>query len=274
MKKPFFIILSIVVVIVILIWLGLKIKPKPIKPLTETSPGSPDTFQLPENLPAPVERFYELVYGDTLPYVETFIISGRGRIRFQGITMPAKLRFIHTAGQGYRHLMETTFWGISILKVDEVFIDWKSRLELPFGVVENEPKIDEAANLGLWSETLMFPSVYLSTEGVRWVEIDGSTAKLIVPFKGSEDRFTVYFNEDTGLIDYMETMRWKEADDPEKTRWQAQALAWGEVNGLIMPTSFAAQWKDEDSPWLVAEIEEAVFNVDVSDYFDLEGSEK
>jgi hypothetical protein len=274
MKKPYLIILGIVVVIVLIIWLGLKIKPKPFKTLTENSIEQPDPFQMPENLPAPVERFYELVYGDKLPSIETFIISGRGRIRFQGITMPAKLRFIHTAGQDYRHLIETTFWGISILKVDEQFVDWKSRLELPFGVVENEPKIDEAANLGLWSETLMFPSVYLSTEGVRWVAVDESTAELIVPFKQSEDRFTVYFNTETGLIDYMETMRWKEAGDQEKTRWQAQALAWGVIDGLMMPTRFAAQWMDEDSPWLVADIEEAVWNVDVSNYFELNGLEK
>jgi hypothetical protein len=92
------------------------------------------------------------------------------------------LWFTHDAGKGYRHYIETTLWGVPVIKVNEHFINLKSRLALPFGVVENEPQVDEAANLGMWSETLMFPGVFLSTEGVRWEPIDATTAKLIVPF--------------------------------------------------------------------------------------------
>jgi hypothetical protein len=33
-----------------------------------------------------------------------------------------------------------------------------------------------------------------------------------------------------------------------------------------MPTLFAAQWMDEGTPWLVAEIEDVTWNVDVSEY--------
>jgi hypothetical protein len=48
------------------------------------------------------------------------------------------------------------------MKIIEDFLNQKSRLALPFGVVENEPQVDEAANLGMWSETMMFPGVFLS----------------------------------------------------------------------------------------------------------------
>ena len=67
-----------------------------------------------------------------------------------GVTMPARLRFSHQAGYNYRHYMETTFYGFPVIKVNEHFIAGHSRLELPFGVVENDPVVDAAANQGLW----------------------------------------------------------------------------------------------------------------------------
>ena len=152
------------------------------------------------------------------------------------------------------------------MKVNEHFINQKSRLALPFGVVENEPQIDEAANLGMWSETMMFPGVFLSTEGVRWEPINDTSAKLIVPFNDQEDQFKVFFNPESGLIDKMEAMRWKNAGDHEKVRWQAQVREWGEIKGWKMPVLFAAQWMDEKTPWLIARIEDVAWNVDVSDY--------
>ena len=41
--------------------------------------------------------------------------------------------------------------------VNETYLDGKSRLELPFGVIEDEPKADQAANLGLWGESAWLP---------------------------------------------------------------------------------------------------------------------
>jgi hypothetical protein len=252
------------------IWSGINITPKPFSPFPEKS-GETNTFPLPEGLPVPVERFYRVIYGDRLPEINSFVLSGRGKIRFQGITLPARLRFSHQSGKNYRHYIETAFWGLPVLKVNEHFIDGQSRLALPFGVIENEPQVNQAANLGLWSETLMFPSIYLSAIGVRWEEIDHLSARLIVPFEGEEDEFMVYFNEKTGLVDWMEAMRWKNAGDDEKTRWQAQALEWGTVRGWQMPTLFAAQWMDENSPWLVATIEDVTLNVDLSQYINNTG---
>lgn len=270
MNQPLLIILGIFVLISLLVWIGIKINPKPFAPYTDESQDL-GTFPIPDNLPEPVDRFYRILYGEEIPVIQSFILTGRGHLRFQGVTLPARLRFTHEAGKGYRHYIETTLWGVPIMKVNEHFINQKSRLALPFGIVENEPQVDEAANLGLWSETMMFPGVFLSTEGVKWEPIDKSSAKLIVPFGEGEDEFRVFFDEESGLIDKMEAMRWKNAGDDEKTLWEAQAEEWGTVNGWKMPILFAAQWMDESSPWLVARIEDVVWNVDVSEYILNEG---
>ncbi len=254
-----------VAALALLIWIGTKISPRKFPPYPETS-RAPEMQAVPGDLPEPVHRFYQVLYGPEIPKIHAFILSGRGKLRFNGVTFPARMRFTHQAGDGYRHYIETTFWGMPLLKVNEHYLNGQSRLALPFGVIENEPQVDQAANLGLWSETMMFPAIYLTAEGVRWEAVGDATARLIVPFKDGEDQFTVHFDPDSGLIAMMEALRWKNAGDEEKTLWQAQALEWGSVEGWTMPVLFAAQWMDEGSPWLVAQIEDVVWNVDVADY--------
>jgi hypothetical protein len=200
--------------------------------------------------------------------IHSAVYGGRGTVRFKGVTFPARIRFTHQAGQGYRHYMETTFWGQPLMRVNEHFLDGKTRLELPFGVVENEPKIDSAANLGLWAESLVLPSLYVTDPRVRWEPIDEVSARLIVP-RGAgegEDSFIVTFDPATGLIRSMETIRWRDAADEAKLGWRAEVRGWQEMHGIKIPASIAAVWQDEGTPWLVSQIEEAAYNVDVSEY--------
>jgi hypothetical protein len=258
-------VLGILCLFSLLVWIGLRRKPRPFTPIVRESQDK-GTFPLPDGLPDPVSRFYREIYGKNVPIIHSFVLTGRGQIRFKGIALPARLRFTHDAGKGYRHYIETTFWRKPVMKVNEHFLDGHSRLVLPFGVVENEPQVDEAANLGMWSETMMFPGVFLSTAGVSWEAIDKTLARLIVPFQDKQDTFKVSFNPTTGLIEKMEALRWKNAGDEQKVRWQAQVGEWGEVKGWKMPVLFAAQWMDEPSPWLTARIEDVLWNVDVSEY--------
>jgi hypothetical protein len=53
-------------------------------------------------MPKPVERFYNIKYGDQLPVVKTVYISGHGRIRPFGIWLPARFIMLHNTG--YDHL--------------------------------------------------------------------------------------------------------------------------------------------------------------------------
>ena len=56
---------------------------------------------------------------------------------------------VSTSGLGYRHYIEATIFGYPLLKVNERYLDSEARMELPVGIVENKPKVDIAANLGL-----------------------------------------------------------------------------------------------------------------------------
>ena len=87
------------------------------------------------------------------------MITGRAEMRIAGITFPARYRFIHDAGKGYRHYIEATFFGLPLMKVNEHFLDGNARLELPFGVTEGEPKVNQGANLALWAESMWLPRI-------------------------------------------------------------------------------------------------------------------
>jgi hypothetical protein len=225
-----------------------------------------DKVDLPDGLPAPVDRFYRTIAGDQVPVIHSAVLTGRGTARFMGVTFPTRLRFTHDAGQGYRHYMESTIFGVPLMKVNEWYLDGKGRLELPVGVVEGEPQVDMAANLGLWAESVAMPSLYLTDPRVRWEAIDDQTARLVVPFGEEEDVFTVSFDPETHLITRMEAMRWQNPGDEEKVRWWGEMLTWQTVHGVLTPTSMSVTWETEGTPWLIMELEEVVYNVDVDAY--------
>jgi hypothetical protein len=283
-------VIGFLVVLVGIIWAGLQVKPKPFPPyvglLQETK-----WIDIPANLPAPVEAFYHKVYGDRLPVIHSAVISGRAHLRFMGISFPSRFRFVHRAGYDYRHYIETCFFGKMLLKVNEHFLGGKSRLELPFGTVENEPKVDQAANLGLWGEALWFPAVLVTDGRPRWEAIDAHSASLFVPWIDGEDHFKIHFDPQTGLIASSWALRWKETSHTAKTGWSMMALAWRRLelqsagpskggqpaqparapadhiqNEALALAVSSVRWEDESSPWAVFEIEELVFNADVDDY--------
>ena len=258
-------ILGLTGLLVVLSWLGLKVQPKPFPAYPEQT-ATLNTVPLPTDLPAPVSRFYQTIIGDQVPVIQSAVITGRGKLRFRGISFPARLRFTHDAGRGYRHYIEATIYGFPLMKVNEWCLDGKSRMELPVGVIENEPKVDMAANLGLWGESVWLPSIFVTDPRVRWEPIDETSARLVVPFGDEEDSFTVAFDPETGLIRTMEALRYREATDEAKIPWLLEALEWDTFHDVLMPSLSTVTWQDEGTPWLVFEVEEIVYNVDVEEY--------
>jgi hypothetical protein len=228
-------------------WVGLQVKPAPF-PAVPRSSSQIATVPLPQGLPVPVARFYRAMYGEQIPLIRTAVISGRGWMRppgLFGLKFPIRFRFTHVAGQDYRHYIEVTLFGLPVMKVNEYYVDEKERMVMPWGVDENNPKLDQAGNLGMWAESLMWlPSLLVTDPQVRWEPIDEATALLVVPFGETQERFVVRFDPANGKVLYWEAMRYRNGLG-DKILW---------INGT---------WLDQGRPWVNFVTEQVVYNVTV-----------
>lgn len=266
-----YVVAGLIVLVPVLVRAGLRVQPKPLPSFPQSTPEM-EMLPLPaENLPTPVSRYYRAIAGDRIPVINSAVISTRGTLRFAGITFPTRFRFTHDAGQGYRHYAEVMLFGLPLLRINERFLDGQARMELPAGIIENEPKVDMAANLGLWGESLWLPSIYLTDPRVEWQPVDDTTARLVVPHADGQDSFTVFFDPATGLIERMEAMRYKDPDDAQKTLWINEARGWKEFHGLRVPSPAAVTWADEGTPWLVVDLDEVIYNADIDRYIRAKG---
>jgi hypothetical protein len=252
--------------VVLFVAFGLRMQPAQLPEYTGPTAYPVETTPLPTGLPAPVERFYRVAYPDgRLPVYHSAVISGRGTLRLMGVKFPTRYRFIHRAGYDYRHYFESTFYGFPIMKVDEHFLDGRGRMDLPFGVVENDPAVNSAGNQGLWAEMSVYPAAFLTDGRARWEAVDDLTARLYVPWHDGEQFFTVHFDPQTGHMLSMETMRAKDAKSGQ-VMWTAGIDTVPAQNGQTAKVLQSATWADEGTPWLILETENIVFNTDISEY--------
>lgn len=252
-------------------WLGLQVQPAPF-PAYPMRSGSIETTTLPQGLPKPVERFYRMTYGDTIPVIETAVLTGRATIKPFGLALPARFRFTHVAGRDYRHYIEATWFGLPFMKVNESYVDGTSRIVIPVIGNDSGPKVEQAANLGLWAESWQFPAIFLTDPRVRWEAVDDDTAILVVPFKGGvEERFVVRFDPRTGEATRTESMRYQRSDSEEKILWITTALEYGKVDGYLVNTIGTATWMSDGRPWATFRLEELQYNADVTDYVRAQG---
>ena len=116
----------ILIAIIFILWLGFQIPPRAFDP-PPVQAGAVESVPLRADLPAPVERFFRTLYGDSVPVYSSVVMTGPARIRPAGPWhLPARTRFIHETGQAYRHYIEITWFGLPIMAVDEGYVDGAS----------------------------------------------------------------------------------------------------------------------------------------------------
>ena len=270
--KVVYIILIVIAALIFIGWLGLQIKPKAFA-MPSLSTSDVKTIPLPTGLPAPVERFYRAVYGEQIPVIETAVFTGQAAIRPFGLWFPARFVFVHEAGKNYRHYIEATFFGLPLIKVNEGYLNGESFFESPMGTYYNDANTNQGANLAVWAEAGWFPSIWLTDSRVRWEAVDENTALLFVPFEDKIENFVVRFNPETGLIDSMEAMRYRDpGEGKSKILWITRNEPGAFLPGTKISAVGSATWLDMGTPWAIFTLEDALINPDVSAYIQARGN--
>lgn len=264
-KVPVVIVMGVAALVAAL-WAGLRIMPRPFG--LPVAPGpEPVKVEIPAGLPPPVERFYRASFGEKIPVVDTVVMTGRGRIRPFGVWLPARYVFVHRAGRAYRHYFEVTFFGFPFMRVNEGIVDGKSFMEGPMGTYHDDTNTNQGANLALWAEATLFPSIFITDPRVRWTAVDEAAALLTVPCGSVPETFVVRFDPATGLIDMMEAMRYRDPGEGKaKILWITRNEAPDTLPGLKPAWIGSATWLDQGKPWAMLGIEKIALNADVGEY--------
>jgi hypothetical protein len=243
-------------------WLGTQVNARSFTPPKQNS-AAYGSIHPPQGLPEPVARYVQAAFGNSIPLIKSAVIIGRAEMRINGLTLPARFKFYHDAGNAYYHLIQVTWFGIPILTVNERYLDGEGMLDLPGGLIQNEPKVNAAANQGLWAEGIWLPSVWFTDERVRWEAVDANTARLIIPNATEEEQLTVHFDPTTGLIAEVVSLRYQDKADENRQPWTSRTWGWQSLNGVQVPLEASIRWGD-DEPWVVWHVEQVIYNIDVT----------
>src|SRR3972149_899963 len=113
-----------------------------------------------------------------------------------------------------------------------------------------------------------FGSLTRAFAGRQWTR----TAILFIPFEGGEDSFVVRFDPETGLVDMLESMRYRDpGQGKSKILWITRNEPGVFIPGTKISAVGSATWLDQGKPWAFFSVEEMAYNLDVSAYIRARG---
>jgi hypothetical protein len=216
-------------------------------------------------MPAPVSRFYSVVYGPTyvkpqMPTLDPAVVTGRGSVVVAGIHIPVLFQAYYDGHGTFRREMEMTWFGKPIGKVVHGYRDDIGIYQM-LGKTAKDDKTAQAENISYWAEAVWLPSVFLGDDRVRWEAVDDVTARLVVPLGEGEDSLLVKFSPTTYLIDSVSAQRYRDAQAAEKTTWQVQYRNYQSIHDTMVPTQLLVSWGEKGNPVEVLTVENIEYGV-------------
>lgn len=241
-------------------WAGLQVSPSNLPPPVD-EPQDLGTVEIATDLPAPLRRYFQAALGDRSPRIESLIVYGRARANF-GIWLPLRYRLVHRPGYAFERSMEVTWFGLPVLKAIDRYVD-DVGMTGPVGKAATGPAVDQGANMILWAEAPLMPSLWITDSRIRWEAVDDTSARLLFPFGNGEDELMVHFDPENGLITRITALRYRD-EESGKIPWHVDFLSWQTVNGAKLPARIAVTWEDQGEPWSYWNFEDVYWNADIS----------
>lgn len=211
--------------------------------------------------------------------VETFAFWARGRLRVgPAAELYLDFRAAQRVGHGFVHDITITWYGQPLIRGGDVFAGGRGRVQIgPFRSAG--PEVDQGANLAMWGEALVAPSVFAAGSPVRAVQEGADTVRLTLPSAaavaartrgrggadleaGGTDTETAWLTFVDGRPRRFRALRHRAAGRP-KEWWCGESLEWHQEDGLWQPGRLRATWEADEHPWLDLEVGRYLLDVPV-----------
>ena len=198
-----------------------------------------------DNLPEPVQRYFNHVLKDGQSYISYARIKHIGQFR-PGFDKG----WMNIKGEQYATTEKPGFiWKgtTSMFVARDMYIADKGRLVVSLFCLYNVAdargeEYDQGELLRWLGESILYPTNLLPGQKLQWAAIDSQTSKLTYNYHGLSLYFIVTFNE-TGEITEMVTKRYM--DDKKIETWVIKSSDYQEMNYVLVPTTFDILWRLE-----------------------------
>ncbi len=222
------------------------------------------------NLPEPVKKWLKNSGAIGKPFINCARVTQVAKMKMK----PEQDNWMTATAIQYTTIDNPSFiWSVDVRmnsllkfqgrdKYDEGKGEMLIKLNSLFNVVnERGEKIDEGSLQRYLGEMVWFPSLALSPF-ISWEQLDESTAKATMMYKGISGSGTFYFNSDGDVIKFS-ALRYK-GNEPEAKKyiWEIDISEYQTFEGIKVPSKMTATWKLEnrDWTWMHLEINEIKYN--------------
>ncbi len=270
MNSIYIVVISIAVVLLGIGWLGFQIEPDSFPPHPDKTQDA-GAVELPD-LPEPVRQYYEAAMGTHVPKIESAVVLGKAKLRINGIWMPVRFKAYYLPGQAFLRYLEVTWFGKTILKVSDSYINGEGAMKIEgiLNMRETGEKINRGQNLAMWGEAVFMPSVIITDARARWEAVDDGTVRLMVPYGEQNDSLLFKFDPKTDLVSNVSARRYR-GQEEEKTPWRIELTEWKNFHSVKIPVRFTVTWEDEGSPWSYWTVEGVEYNINIADNLSVGG---
>ena len=207
-----------------------------------------------EELPEPVQQYFENVLKEGQPYLQTIRLQQQGEFRLGDATAPWKPL---TATQHFTTQPPGFVWDatINILPLLPArVIDMYKRGDgilrarllsiIPVASVGPSPEMDESELVRYLAEAVWFPTALLPTHGVEWEAIDDHSARAILKHRERVASLRFHFN-DQNEVERVTTERYRQEDD-DHAPWTGYFGTYETQQGMRIPINAEVQWNLPD----------------------------
>ncbi len=221
-------------------------------------------------LPAPVKKWLHASGATGKPTISVGKIIQKAEIKLK----PDQNNWMHASAVQYSTIDNPAFIWIVDVKMNgllsfqgrdkfengkgEMLIKMNSLINV---VNEEGEKLDEGTIQRYLGEMVWFPSLALSPY-ITWEQINDTTAKATMSFKGTKGSGTFYFNSDGDFTKFSALRYSGNEADAKRHEWILLVNSYKTFEGIKVPAKMTATWKlDEmDWTWLKLEITDIKYN--------------